>query len=144
MILEGSSQVRALAGLVSPDTGFRTWTFTLSTPLTATEAFGAVVSQTSNSATGTLSVALENSAVSSITVTAAAGQIFDTTVNLIVGSTPVLQATYFAAGSGVTSLINSEAYWMLSDSPMRVLKLNLETMISTISTALISTIICLF
>jgi hypothetical protein len=75
-----------------------TWTITLNNPVTATEAKDTVVTQGST-ATGTLEVALTSSAVSTVTVRSAIGQVFDQSADLVVGGTTIVSTELFGATS---------------------------------------------
>ena len=84
---------------VTQANGYMTWTFTINAA-TLTEAQDvAVVQATGGGATGTLTTALTGTSITTITVTSAIGQTFDTSVNLVVGSTTIKAADVTAVSS---------------------------------------------
>ena len=98
------SVTKAANVAVTQNNGYEIWTIALSTPVIATEAKDVVVTQaTTATATGTLEVALTGSAVSTVTVRSAIGQVFDQTADLIVGGTPIAFATLTASGASTVT-----------------------------------------
>ena len=99
------SVTKAANVAVTQNNGYEIWTIALSTPVIATEAKDVVVTQaTTATATGTLEVALTGSAVSTVTVRSAIGQVFDQTADLLVGGTSIAFATLtVSCASAVTT-----------------------------------------
>ena len=87
LIIGTSGTLVAFANLLSSAQA-ASWIFMLSTPLTATELQGVTVTQTSNSAiaTGTLAVALDGTATTKITILATNQIPFDVGADLVIGN----------------------------------------------------------
>jgi len=80
-----STDVTASVGDTITQAGYTTWTVTIpSEALTATAA-DISVTQTGTNGVGTLAVALDGSAITTITIRSAIGQTFDTAAELVIG-----------------------------------------------------------
>ena len=85
---------------VTQNNGYEIWTITLSTPITMTKDKDVVVTQaTTATATGTLEVALTGSAVSTVTVRSAIGQVFDQSADLVIKGTAIASSTMSPGGA---------------------------------------------
>jgi hypothetical protein len=96
--------------VVSQANGEMTWTFTITSQTFVAIGQGVAVTQTSNSATGTLTYALTG-ATTTLTVTSAVGQVFDKAADLVIGgstavvaSTALLDVQYISTPNAVGTL----------------------------------------
>ena len=104
------------------------WSIRLSTPLIATQAQYVAVTQTSDSATGTLAVALTGAAVDEITIFCDVAKTFDTTADIVVGSNvwtmTINTATVTAnAGDAITQDNGFMTWTMTLNTPLTATEL---------------------
>ena len=79
------------------------WTVSFLGSPTINEAQGTTVTQNSGATTGYLTTTVNEAAASSVTVTAAIGQTFDTATNLIIGGTTVVASGTLTSAVPVTT-----------------------------------------
>ena len=89
--------------------GFLTWTITIKSEI-VTESGNAAVTQAINSGVGNLAAALTGAGTTAITIRSAIGQVFDTTADLVVGSTTILQANLVSAASVTSTYFDVAIY----------------------------------
>ena len=100
-----STDITANQGAAVSQDGYMTWTVTINSD-TLTASLDAAVTQTSGNGVGTLAVALDGSAATTITIRSAIGQVFDTDADLvIVGSPDVALANLVTATSATLNAV---------------------------------------
>ena len=77
--------ITASAGVGVTQDGYMTWTVTIPSEALAATVVGTSVTQTGTNGVGTLAVALDGSATTTITIRSAIGQTFDTAAELVIG-----------------------------------------------------------